>query len=216
MTSENPEATAKFTTATQWRDEMLALRAILLDCGLTEEVKWNSPCYTYDGGNVVILWALKDGPVIGFFKGALLSDPNALLVFQGKNSQAAKAMNFQNGEGITQMEPILRAYVKEAIALEVAGVEVDFKRDEPLELVQEIKDALAADLELKTAFYAMTRGRQRGYNIYVSGAKQSKTRMSRILGHKDRIMAGKGIHDCICGLSKRMPRCDGSHKTLKG
>ncbi|SMY07163.1 DUF1801 domain-containing protein [Flavimaricola marinus] len=215
MSEPDPKVTAQIDSAKRWRDELRALRAILLDTELSETVKWRNPCYTYDGGNVAMLYALKDCAAVSFFKGSLMSDPNGILLKPGENSQASRWMKFDEGQGVGQMEPILRAYVEEAIELQKSGAKVDFKRDEPLELVPEIQAVLAADPEFKAAFEALTRGRQRGYNLTIGGAKQSKTRTSRIEGYRDRILQGKGIHDCICGLSKRFPRCDGSHKQLK-
>lgn len=212
MGGEHPDVTAQLNSALRWRDELLNLRAVLLDTPLVETVKWKKPCYMFEGGNVAMLYALKNCAAVGFFKGSLMADPNGILLSPGENSQASRWIKFDGGHGIGQMEPVLRLYVAEAIFREKSGDKVDFNHDEPLEIVQEIQDALAADPELKQAFEGLTRGRQRGYTLTVGTAKQSKTRTARIEGFRDRILAGKGVHDCICGLSKRMPRCDGSHK----
>lgn len=212
MATRNPDVTALLDAATIWRDEQRALRDILLATGMDEAVKWKSPVYSHQGGNVAVLQALKDGPAVGFFKGALLTDPNGILHTHGENSHGSRSIWFIGGTGIGQAEPTLRAYLAEAMEIEASGARIDYKRDEDLIFVPEIVSALAADPALKASFDGLTRGRQRGYNIVIGGLKQPKSRLARFDSFRDRIMAGKGPQDCICRLSKRYPRCDGSHK----
>jgi uncharacterized protein YdeI (YjbR/CyaY-like superfamily) len=216
MTNRTPDVTALLDGATLWRDELRSLREIMLGTGMDEAVKWKSPVYSHAGGNVAILQAFKDGPAVGFFKGALLTDPNGILHTHGENSHGSRSIWFIGGTGIAQTEPTLRAYLAEAMEIEASGAQIDYKRDEDLVLVPEIVAALAADPVLKAAFDGLTRGRQRGYNLVIGGLKQTTSRIARFDGFRDRILKGKGPQDCICGLSKRLPRCDGSHKSLTG
>ena len=195
--------------------EIKQLRELLLDCGLTEEFKWRTPCYSFKGKNVVLIGSFKEYCALSFFKGTLLQDSNGILSKPGENSQAIRFFKFRNLEEIIDQKSIIKAYVYEAIEIEKAGLKVNFKSNTELELVEELQVALDKNPTLKTAFEALTPGRQRAYNIYFSGSKQSKTRETRIEKYTERILAGKGFNDCVCGLSKKMPNCDGSHKYIR-
>jgi uncharacterized protein YdeI (YjbR/CyaY-like superfamily) len=177
-----------------WQEEMAHLRMILLDSELTEEVKWSVPCYTFQGSNVLIMSALKNHLTLDFFKGSLLKDPHHVLQKPGKNSQAVGQLRFTSVEQVTEMETIIREYIQEAIEVEKAGLKVDFKKEsEPMP--EELERKLEEMPQLKAAFEALTPGRQRGYILYFSAAKQSKTRVSRIEKYIPKILAGKGFHD---------------------
>ncbi|MFV5684529.1 DUF1801 domain-containing protein [Flavobacterium sp. GB2R13] len=204
------------SNATKWQPEIEQLRLLLLDCGLTEEFKWRNPCYTFQGNNVVLIGSFKEYCALSFFKGSLLQDSNGLLSKPGENSQAMRFLKFTNLQEIIEQQSIIKAYIYEAIEIEKAGLKVIFKSNTALELVEELQIALDKNPSLKTAFKALTPGRQRAYNLYFSAPKQSKTRETRIENYTPRILDGKGFNDCICGLSKKMPNCDGSHKYIRG
>ena len=177
-----------------WQQELRNLRSIILECGLTEELKWSAPCYTHKGKNILMLSALKDFATIGFFKGSLLKDANGLLTTPGENSQAAKYLKITDTEQITDLEKEIKAYIFEAIEVEKAGLKVAFKKN-PEPIPDELQQRLDNDPMLKTAFEALTPGRQRGYIIHFSQPKQSKTRVSRIERCIPKILEGKGFHD---------------------
>ena len=177
-----------------WHSEIVALRAIILKSELTEELKWSNPCYTFNGKNILMLSALKDYAVIGFFKGALLNDPHKLLASPGKNSQSAKRLTFTDTAIIQDQEKIILEYISEAIEIEKKGLKVEFKKErEPIP--EELASVFENDAALKTAFFELTPGRQRGYILHFSQAKQAKTRFSRIEKCIPKIMEGKGFHD---------------------
>lgn len=211
----NPKVDDFINNATKWQPEIKQLRLLLLDCGLTEEFKWRNPCYTFQGNNVVIIGSFKEYCTLSFFKGTLLQDSNGILSKPGENSQAVRFFKFTNVEQIIEQQSIIKAYIYEATEIEKAGLKVIFKSNTELELVAELQIALDKNPALKTAFQTLTPGRQRAYNLYFSEAKQSKTRETRIEKYTQRILNGKGINDCICGLSKKMPNCDGSHKYIR-
>ncbi|MGS2739020.1 YdeI/OmpD-associated family protein [Sinomicrobium sp. M5D2P17] len=177
-----------------WTKELERLRTIVLDCGLTEELKWGVPCYTFQGKNIVITGAFKEYCALSFFKGALLNDVNGILVKPGENTQSGRIIPFTGIREIVETEAVLKTYIYEAIEVEKTGLKVDFNKDpEPVpEELQHKFDELPA---LKTAFYALTPGRQRGYILHFSGAKQSATRESRIEKCIPKILTGKGFHD---------------------
>lgn len=178
-----------------WPDELERLRAIVLDCGLTEELKWGVPCYTYQKSNVVIVSALKDCSVLSFFKGALLKDPHRLLEKPGANTRAERVIRFVDVREIEKLEPVLKAYIAEAIEAERAGLKVDYQEDAELRYPAEFQKKLEEDPALKAAFEALTPGRQRAYILYFSAPKQSKTRESRIEKYVQQILDGRGLHD---------------------
>lgn len=211
----NPKVDTFFENLSSWKEEMEILRSIVLDCGLKEDYKWKVPCYTYNGKNVLIIHGFKDYCALNFFKGALLKDTDKLLIQPTENSQAARQIRFTNTKEITENSQILKTYIFQAIEVEKAGLDIDYKKTTEYDIPEELQQVLDTDTEFKVAFEALTPGRQRGYLLHFSQPKQSGTRTSRIEKARDRIFDGKGIHDCVCGLSKRMPRCDGSHKQLE-
>jgi len=170
------------------------LRRIILECGLTEEVKWGVPCYTFEGNNIFLLRAFKDICSVSFFKGVLLEDAEGVLVAPGKNSQASRVFRFTSVQQVNEQEDLLKRYIFEAIEVEKAGLQVEFKKNsEPIP--EELQAKLDEDPFFRAAFEALTPGRQRGYILHISGAKQSATRASRVEKHVPRILEGKGIHD---------------------
>jgi uncharacterized protein YdeI (YjbR/CyaY-like superfamily) len=191
----NPKVDFYFTKAKKWRKELEQLRSIVLDCGLTEELKWGCPCYTLDKKNIVLIHVFKEYCAVLFFKGALLKDAKGILVQQTKNVQAARQMRFTNVQEIVKLEPTLKSYIREAIKVEKEGQEVDLKNTSEFEMPDEFKNQLDKKPALKKAFKALTPGRQRGYLLYFSGAKQSKTRQSRIEKYTQNILDGKGLND---------------------
>ncbi len=198
-----------------WRKEFEQLRGILLACQLTEEFKWRQPCYTFQGKNIAIIGGFKAHCVLGFFKGSLLADPYGLLTSPGGNTQSGRHFRFTCVEEISNTLSVIKAYIFEAIEIEKAGSQVTFKPVTEYAIPDELLEKFAEDAKFKLAFNALTPGRQKGYLIYFSAPKQSKTRWSRIEGYAQSILAGKGLHDCTCGMSKRLPNCDGSHRYLE-
>jgi uncharacterized protein YdeI (YjbR/CyaY-like superfamily) len=191
----NPNVDFFFRKAKKWREEFEKLRMVCLDCGLTEELKWGKPCYTYQDSNIVLIHGFKEYCALLFMKGALLKDAKAILIQQTENVQAARQIRFTNVRQIVQTEPILKAYIKEAIQAEKAGLEVEYKDISEFVIPKEFQIRLDESPALKTAFEALTPGRKRGYILYFSGAKQSKTREARIEKCVRRILNGKGLND---------------------
>ena len=191
---KNPRVDAYLSNAEQWREEMVKLRTILLDCGLTEELKWGKPCYTFQKSNILIIQGFKEYCALMFCKGALLKDASGILIKPGENTQAARQIRFTNVREIIEMETILKAYINEAIAAEKAGLKVNCKKN-PEPIPEELQNKLDEIPALKTAFKALTPGRQRAYILYFSAAKQSKTRESRIEKCMQQILNGKGLND---------------------
>lgn len=177
-----------------WTTELKLLRSIVLECGLTEELKWGVPCYTYNGKNVLLVSALKDFCFIDFFKGALLKHAKGILDKHGKNSQAVRLIRFTNTDRIKKLEVDIKAYIYEAIEVEKAGLKVAYKKN-PEPIPEELEQKFEEDPFLKSAFEALTPGRQRGYIIHFSQPKQSSTRISRIVKCTPKILAGEGLHD---------------------
>lgn len=200
-----------FNNQTTWKAEMDVLRSIALDCNLNEELKWKVPCYTYKGNNIFIIHGFKEYCAINFFKGALLKDDEKILVQQTKNVQATRQIRFTGSKEISALEKTLKAYIFEAIEVEKAGLKINYKKTDDFEVPIEFAQKLKELPELEKAFKALTSGRQKGYLLYFTGAKQAKTREARIEKYIPRIMNGIGFNDCVCGKSKRMPNCDGSH-----
>ncbi len=194
MSKENPRVEAFFAKPGPWQDELGALREILLACPVTETFKWRSPVYTAGGSNVATVWGLKANCALSFFKGVLLKDPEGILVAPGANSRSVRMMKFTSVAEIRRMEPILKAFVREAVVVENAGLKVEFPKDD-LVYPDELVDALDADADLRGAFEALTPGRQRGWVLHFSQPKQAATRVSRIAKASPRILDGKGMHD---------------------
>ena len=194
MIEADPRIEAFFANAQNWKTELAALRAILLDCPVTEEFKWRSPCYTAAGGNVATVWGLKDACALSFFKGVLLTDPEGILVAPGENSRSVRMMRFTGVAQIAGLKAVIEAYVREAVEAERAGLKVDLPKDD-FTLPDELVAKLDADAALKAAFEALTPGRRRGWALHFSQPKQSATRVSRIEKAMPRILDGKGMHD---------------------
>lgn len=194
-TTMNSKVDAFLSKAKKWQLEFEKLRQIILDCGLTEDFKWGHPCYTFEKKNVVLIHGFKDYCALLFHKGALMSDPEGILVQQTENVQAARQMRFKDGREIFDLEPVLKSYIEEAIEIERAGLKVPFKKTHEFNMPAEFEKKLAANATLKKAFESLTPGRQRGYLLYFSGAKQSKTREARIEKYAPQIMKGKGLDD---------------------
>jgi len=195
MNRMNPKVDWYFSKAKKWQQESKKLRTIVLDCGLIEELKWGKPCYTFQGSNVVLIHGFKEYCALLFFKGALLKDAKGILVQQTENVQAARQIRFTNAREIAEMKSVLKAYIKEAIEVENAGLEVNYKRTSEFKIPEELQNKLDESPALKTAFDALTPGRQRGYILYFSAAKQSKTREARIEKCMQQILNGKGLND---------------------
>jgi uncharacterized protein YdeI (YjbR/CyaY-like superfamily) len=191
----NPKVDWYFSKAEKWQKEIKKLRTIILDCNLIEELKWGCPCYSFEKKNVVLIHMFKDYCAILFFKGALLKDKKGILVQQTENVQAARQVRFTNLQEIVKLEKTLKNYIYEAIEAEEAGLKVEFKKTKEFTMPEEFQSKLNKNRALKTAFYALTPGRQRGYLLYFSSAKQSKTRESRIEKYTAQIIDGKGLED---------------------
>jgi uncharacterized protein YdeI (YjbR/CyaY-like superfamily) len=179
----------------KWKEEFEKLRIIILDCQLTEDFKWGVPCYTFEDKNIVLIHGFKDYCAILFFKGALLKDTAGILIRQTENVQAGRQIRFTNVREITEMETVLKAYIYEAVEVEKAGLEVNFKTNTEFIIPDELQNKLIELPALKTAFEALTPGRQRAYILYFSEPKQSKTRVSRIEKYIQHILNGKGLGD---------------------
>jgi uncharacterized protein YdeI (YjbR/CyaY-like superfamily) len=209
----NPDVDRYIEALKAWRPEITALRKILLSCGLQEEFKWSQPCYTSNGKNIAILGCFKSDCVISFFKGSLLEDPEGILQRPGENTQTGRVIRFTDTARIIEWRDILRDYILEAVSLEESGQHGQAEKETAeLQPSEELLAAFKSDPPFREAFAALTKGRQRAYHMHFNAASQSDTRSRRIAKYRERIMNGKGIHDCVCGLSKRMPNCDGSHK----
>ena len=191
----NPKVNWYFTKAGQWQKEFEKLRKIVLGCDLTEELKWGHPCYSFGKSNIVLMHGFKEYCALLFFKGALLKDDKGILVQQTENVQAARQIRFINVREIAKMEKTLKAYIYEAIEVEEAGLKVHFKKATEFKVAEEFQNKLDKNKALKTAFYALTPGRQRGYLLHFSTAKQSKTRESRVEKYVPQILKGKGLED---------------------
>jgi uncharacterized protein YdeI (YjbR/CyaY-like superfamily) len=195
MNSMNPNVDFYFSKEIKWQEEFKKLRTIILDCQLTEELKWGQPCYTFQKSNIVLMHGFKEYCALLFIKGALLKDANGILVQQTENVQAGRQIRFTSLREIVEMEPILKAYIYEAIEVEKAGLKVNFKKNTELIFPEEFQNKLDENPALKTAFDALTPGRQRAYNLYFSAPKQSKTRESRVEKCMPQILKGKGLND---------------------
>ncbi|MBC9933150.1 YdeI/OmpD-associated family protein [Chitinophaga qingshengii] len=196
MAKTGPEKVDAFMERSdQWREAFEKLREILLDCNLTEELKWGNPCYTYQNNNIVLMHGFKEYCALLFFKGALMADPEGILVIQTENVQATRQIRFTDVKQITKLARTIKAYVYEAIEVEKSGMKVTFKKTAEFEMPEEFQQILDKKPKLKKAFEALTPGRQRGYLLYFAAAKQSKTRISRIEKYTEHILEGKGLND---------------------
>ncbi len=191
----NPEVNKFFSNAKRWQQEMEKLRAICLDCGLTEELKWDQPCYTLNNRNIVIIGELKDHCALSFFKGALLYDAEGILKAPGENTQSGRWIKFNHLKQIVELEATLKAYIYEAIEVEKAGAKVTLKTTADFPIPEEFQLKLDAIPALQTAFNALTPGRQRAYLLYFAAPKQSKTRAARVEKCMLQILKGKGLND---------------------
>ncbi len=208
----NPNVDLFIDSSKKWAVEFTKLRHIILNCLLVEELKWGVPCYTFQQANILLYHGFKEYCALTFFKGALLQDEKSLLHKLGKHTQAGRQLRFKNISEIVELEAMIKAYIVEALEVEKAGLKVEVKSHTDYTVPSEFQIQLDANEVLHQSFYALTPGRQRAYLLFFSDAKQSPTRIARIEKYKERIINGKGIMDCVCGLSKRMPTCDGSHK----
>lgn len=184
-----------FTKDTKWQEEYEELRELVLNCGLSEELKWGCPCYTFQKSNIVLIHGFKEYCALLFMKGALLKDNKGILVQQTKNVQAARQIRFTSVKEIVKMKTIIKAYIKEAIEVEKAGLKVKLKKPTEFKMPEEFKNVIDDVPELKIAFYNLTPGRQRGYLLYFSSPKQAKTREARIEKCVQQILNGKGLDD---------------------
>ena len=191
----NPKVDFYFSKARKWREELEQLRMIVLDCGLIEELKWGVPCYTYQKKNIVLIHVFKEYCALLFHKGALLKDPKGILIQQTENVQAARQIRFTNTGEVIKLGHTLKAYIKQAIEVEKAGLKIPMKEATDFEMVEEFKVKLKELPALKTAFHALTPGRQRGYLLHFSAPKQSKTRESRVEQCIPLILSGRGLND---------------------
>ncbi len=193
--NSSPDIEHYFARASAWREFKSKLREIILSCNLTEEYKWYKPCYSFDGQKILLIHGFKEFYAILFFKGALMADPEKILVSQTENVQATKQIRFTKLEQIDELENIIKQYIYEAIEIEKAGLKVSMKQTSEFKMPEEFKEKLAQNPELSIAFEALTPGRQRGYLLYFSGAKQSKTRLQRVDKCVPQILDGKGLMD---------------------
>jgi uncharacterized protein YdeI (YjbR/CyaY-like superfamily) len=191
----NPKVDVFLSQSEQWRQEFEALREIVLDCSFTEELKWGVPCYTIDGRNVVLIHGFKEYCALLFFKGALLRDPQGILIRQTVNVQASRQIRFTGVQEITELKPILKDYLLEAIVVEKAGLDVEWNETSEFSIPEELQQKFDEISGLKDAFEALTPGRQRAYLLYFSEAKQAKTRVARVEKYLPAIFSGKGLHD---------------------
>lgn len=203
---------AYYAKLTTWAEECLLLREILLSCGLEETLKWRQPCYMDNGKNIVIVSTMNQSATLNFMKGVHINDVHGLLIQPGEHSQTGRQMRFQSLKAIEDARDIIISYVAQAVDAEREGKKVTTKPFTPEE--PESVLSMLEDVEFKSAWDALTPGRRRGYLIHVTSSENPATQKQRLERHKERIFAGKGMHDCICGQSAKYPRCDGSHKYL--
>lgn len=195
MSETNPKVDAVLNKTKKWKEEFEKLREIILDCDLTEELKWGQPCYTLGKSNIVLMHGFKEYCALLFFKGALLKDAKGILVQQTENVQAARQIRFSTIQDIVKLQATIKTYIKEAIKVEKSGLTVEFKKTTEFETPEEFQTKLDEMPALKTAFEALTPGRQRAYLLHFSAAKQSKTRTARVEKHVQQILDGKGLDD---------------------
>ncbi|MBA2113877.1 YdeI/OmpD-associated family protein [Bremerella alba] len=206
----NPNVDDYIQSQPKWQKELTQLRKIVLASELTEAWKWKAPCYTLDNKNVAMIAAFKNDCVLSFFKGPLLKDPDNVLIAPSENSRTFRVVRFTDVKQIARLKSSLTFLIEQAIEVERSGKQVEVKKG-PDDLPAELQAKLKEDPSLKQAFQALTPGRQRAYVMHFAAAKQSKTRTARIEKFTPRILDGKGMNDCVCGLTKKPPGCDGSH-----
>lgn len=211
----NQEVNKYLNSLKKWQEELTELRKIILDCGLKEDYKWMHPSYSDNEKNIVLIHEFKDYCAILFQKGVLLKDPENILIRQTENTQSARQIRFTDLAEITELEPIIKEYINEAIAIEKSGLKVKNKKTSDFKIPEELEQKFEENPAFLKAFTNLTAGRQRGYLLHFAKPKQTKTRISVIEKSMERIFDGYGLNDCICGLSKRKPNCDGSHKQLE-
>jgi uncharacterized protein YdeI (YjbR/CyaY-like superfamily) len=210
----NQEINKYLNSLEKWQTELIELRKIILDCGLNEDYKWMHPSYSDNGKNIALIHAFNDYCAILFQKGALLKDPEHLLIQQTENTQSARQIRFKDLSEIKELEPIIKEYIREAIEIEKSGQQAKKKNTSDFEIPEELMQIFEENPDFHKAFKNLTSGCQKGYLLHFAQAKQSKTKISRIENNMKRIFDGYGLTDCTCGLSKRKPNCDGSHKQL--
>lgn len=191
----NPKVDFFFTKAQKWQEELEKLRTVALESGLDEELKWGVPCYTHHGSNIVLIHAFKEYCALLFFKGALMKDEKGILVQQTENVQAARQLRFADVKEISGLEPVIRAYIHEAVEVEKSGLKVPMKKTREFDVPEEFQQQLDQNVALEKAFRALTPGRQKAYLLYFGSAKQAKTREARIEKYMPLILEGKGIDD---------------------
>ena len=211
----NPDLELYFSDLGLFKPILNQLRVIVLSCGLTEEVKWKGPCYTYQGKNIVMLGNFKDNCVLSFFKGSLLQDSEEFLSKPVENSHVFRVIRFKSMDDFIKVEPFLKAYIFEAIEIEKSGAKLPTLDISTIVIPEELTQNFKGNEQFKMAFESLTPGRQRAYIMFFSAAKNAQTRFDRIEKFKNQIMDGKWMNDCTCGLSRKMPACDGSHKILR-
>ncbi len=195
MKDSNYTADVFINKAKKWQEEYKKLRKIVLDCNLTEEMKWGVPCYTFENKNIVLIHGFNEYCAYLFPKGVLLKDPAGILIIQTENSQSARQIRFTNVDEIEEMEPILKAYIQEAVEVEKAGLKVQFKKSTEFKIPEEFQKKLDENPALKTAFEALTPGRQRAYLLFFAAPKLAQTRETRIDKSMPQILDGKGLND---------------------
>lgn len=210
----NPNVTTYLDNLSKWQEELTLLRKIVLDCNLTEDYKWMHPCYTYKNKNVIIIHDFKDYCAISFLKGSLLKDTKGVLIQPTESMQAGRQIRFTHLDEIKNLATIIKQYIFEAIEVEKSGQKVSFKSLEDYKIPTELEEQFQQNPIFKNAFNNLSKGRQKGYLLHFGKPKQSKTKTARIEKNIQRIIDGYGLTDCTCGLSKRKPNCDGSHKQL--
>ena len=212
----NKKVDTFLTELSQWQVELTRLRELILECDVVEDFKWKHPCYTNNGKNIVLIHGFKEYCAVLFYKGALLKDRKNILIQQTENVQAGRQIRFQNIQEINELSVVIKEYIQEAITHEKSGKQIPMKKVTDIAVPIELEQKFIDNPEFKNAFTNLTPGRQKGYLLHFNQAKQSATRVARIEKNTKRIFNGKGLNDCVCGLSKRMPNCDGSHKQLRG
>jgi uncharacterized protein YdeI (YjbR/CyaY-like superfamily) len=195
MSKTNPAVDFYFHKARKWQQELEHLRMFVLDCGLSEELKWGVPCYTFQKSNILLLHVFKEYCAVLFHKGALLPDAQGILVQQTQHTQATRQIRFTSVREVVELEPVLKSYIQEAVEVEKAGLKVDFKKSTEFIIPEEFQNKLDEVLALKTAFHALTPGRQRAYLLYFSAPKQAKTRQARVEKCIPQILHGKGLSE---------------------